>query len=121
MIIPFGDFGFPDELSALVFTPLPKFSLLSLFSSLDGGIDLEELLLVQDGFKFVTGVFLFPMFFENLKILKNNRIYIYCGVTGSGLSNSLVTITYGDDGRSQYGKSPVTGMFGGTPLVGGAP
>jgi hypothetical protein len=39
-------------------------------------------------------------------------------VTGSGRSNSSVTITYEEGGRSQYGESPVTGMFGGNPLVG---
>jgi hypothetical protein len=89
LITLFGDFGLPDELLALVFTPLPKFSLLSVGSSLEGGfIDLEEFSLIPDGFKFVTGVCFFPMFFENLENFKNNLILILWCDYGSGRSDS---------------------------------
>ena len=66
----------------------------------------------------MSRVFAFSPCFS--KILKFSKIteYIYYGVTGGGLSKSIVTITYEEGGRSQYGESPVTGMFGGNPLVG---
>jgi hypothetical protein len=47
----------------LWFTPLLKFSLLSLISSLIGGFDLEEFSLIPDGYKLLSRVFAFPKVF----------------------------------------------------------